>query len=199
MYLLGCRSRLMGREVIEMCGALLWGPVWGFWWIFPVLGFLMCLAMAFRFWRSGAGCMAALRAGVIFGHDWGAIAAYGTAIIAPTRVTKLVTSAVAFGPSVLNAFLTNYDQQRRSWYMFFFQLRGISDRVVARDDFAFVEKLWRDWSPRSSDPGLPGRVDQAEFCGFTVRGRIRCLVPCDKPARFRLYRRIPAVERFPPA
>ena len=57
MYLLGCRSRLMGREVIEMCGALLWGPVWGFWWIFPVLGFLMCLAMAFRFWRSGAGCM----------------------------------------------------------------------------------------------------------------------------------------------
>lgn len=57
MYLWCRRSRLMGREVRHMCGALLWGPVWGFWWIVPVLGFLMCFAMAFRFWRWGAGCM----------------------------------------------------------------------------------------------------------------------------------------------
>lgn len=40
-----------------MCGALLWGPAWGFWWIVPVLGFLLCLVMAFRFSRSGARCM----------------------------------------------------------------------------------------------------------------------------------------------
>ncbi len=49
-----------------MCGALLWGPLWGplwgFLWILPVLGFLMCLAMAFRFWRSGAGRMGRHRA-----------------------------------------------------------------------------------------------------------------------------------------
>ena len=38
-------------------------------------------------------------------------------------------------------------QIRNSWYTLFFQLRGLADRVVAARDFAFVEKLWRDWSP----------------------------------------------------
>jgi pimeloyl-ACP methyl ester carboxylesterase len=38
-------------------------------------------------------------------------------------------------------------QLRNSWYIFFFQLRGIADRVVAARDLAFIEKLWRDWSP----------------------------------------------------
>ena len=82
----------------------------------------------------------------IFGHDWGAIAAYGAAILAPHKVRRLVTAAVPHGPSVLNAFLTSYDQQRRSWYMFFFQ-HPFSDAAVAHDDFRFLERLWQDWSP----------------------------------------------------
>ncbi len=39
-----------------MCGPLLWG----FGWIFPVIGFLMCLGflvMAFRFASTGSGFM----------------------------------------------------------------------------------------------------------------------------------------------
>jgi pimeloyl-ACP methyl ester carboxylesterase len=82
----------------------------------------------------------------VFGHDWGAVAAYGAATLAPRTVTKLVTAAVPHGPSVLNAFLSNYDQQRRSWYMFFFQ-HPFSDSAVAHDDFHFIERLWQDWSP----------------------------------------------------
>lgn len=82
----------------------------------------------------------------IFGHDWGAIAAVGAAILAPEKVAKLVTGAVPHGPSVLNAFLTNYDQQRRSWYMFFFQ-SPFADAAIAHDDFRFIERLWQDWSP----------------------------------------------------
>jgi len=39
----------------------MWGPhPWGFEWIFPVMGLLMflgCLAMAFRFARTGRGCL----------------------------------------------------------------------------------------------------------------------------------------------
>ena len=44
------------------------------------------------------------------------------------------------------AFFSSYDQQRRSWYMFFFQT-PFADMAVAHDDFAFLERLWRDWSP----------------------------------------------------
>jgi pimeloyl-ACP methyl ester carboxylesterase len=82
----------------------------------------------------------------VFGHDWGAIAGYGAAIAAPEKIAKLVTAAVPHGPSVLNAFMTNYEQQRRSWYMFFFQ-HPLADAAVAHDDFRFLERLWQDWSP----------------------------------------------------
>ena len=83
---------------------------------------------------------------VVFGHDWGALAGYGAAILAPNRVSRLVTAAVPHGPNLLTAFMTSYDQQRRSWYMFFFQT-AFADAAVAHDDFAFLERLWADWSP----------------------------------------------------
>jgi pimeloyl-ACP methyl ester carboxylesterase len=83
---------------------------------------------------------------IVFGHDWGATAAYGAALAAPQRIRKLITAAVPYGPQVLGSFMTSYDQQRRSWYMFFFQT-PFADAAVAHDDFAFLERLWRDWSP----------------------------------------------------
>jgi pimeloyl-ACP methyl ester carboxylesterase len=83
---------------------------------------------------------------IIFGHDWGAVAAYGAAAASPNRVRKLVTAAVPYGTSFFQALVTNYAQQRRSWYMFFFQT-AIAEAAVSFNDFAFLEKMWRDWSP----------------------------------------------------
>jgi pimeloyl-ACP methyl ester carboxylesterase len=82
----------------------------------------------------------------VFGHDWGALAGYGAAMLAPEKITKLITAAVPHGPSMLNAFMSSYEQQRRSWYMFFFQ-HPLADAAVAHDDFRFLERLWQDWSP----------------------------------------------------
>jgi len=83
---------------------------------------------------------------IIFGHDWGAVAAYGAAASAPDRVSKLVTAAVPYGTKFFEALITNYAQERRSWYMFFFQT-AIAEAAVSLNDFAFLEKLWSDWSP----------------------------------------------------
>jgi pimeloyl-ACP methyl ester carboxylesterase len=83
---------------------------------------------------------------IIFGHDWGAVAAYGAAVSAPDRLSKLVTAAVPYGNKFIEALIVNYAQQRRSWYMFFFQT-AFADAAVAFNDFAFLEKLWADWSP----------------------------------------------------
>jgi pimeloyl-ACP methyl ester carboxylesterase len=83
---------------------------------------------------------------IVFGHDWGAVAAYGAAASAPDRVSKLVTAAVPYGNKFFESLVVNYAQQRRSWYMFFFQT-AIADAAVAFNDFAFLEKLWSDWSP----------------------------------------------------
>ncbi len=83
---------------------------------------------------------------VVIGHDWGAPAAYGAAGGAPERWRAVVGMAVPPGPALATAFLTNPEQLRRSWYMFFF-LHGLADLVVAADDLAFVDRLWSEWSP----------------------------------------------------
>ncbi len=83
---------------------------------------------------------------VLIGHDWGAAAAHAAAVIASEKITKLVTIAVPHGPGLLESFITSQAQQRRSWYMFFFQM-PFADDAVALNDFAFIERIWQDWSP----------------------------------------------------
>lgn len=87
----------------------------------------------------------------LVGHDWGAIAAYAAAARAPERFSHLVTMAVPHLRVAAPRFLRP-SQLRRSWYMLFFQLRGLADARVARDDFAFIRRLFRDWSPGWSLP-----------------------------------------------
>jgi len=82
----------------------------------------------------------------VFGHDWGAVAAYGAAVLSPERVVRLITAAVPHGAAFPTALLSNYDQQRRSWYMFFFQT-PFADAALPFGDFRFLERLWEDWSP----------------------------------------------------
>lgn len=82
---------------------------------------------------------------VIIGHDWGALATYGAAAYAPDRWRRVVTAAVPPSASMATA-MTTYDQLKRSWYMFFFQV-GLSDFVVSMNDLEFIARLWEDWSP----------------------------------------------------
>lgn len=83
---------------------------------------------------------------ILIGHDWGAAAAYGAAVLAPEKIARLITIAVPYGDTWWNAIITNPAQQRRSWYMFFFQMPWVEE-AVAHNDFAFIERLWQDWSP----------------------------------------------------
>ena len=83
---------------------------------------------------------------VIIGHDWGAPSCYGAAIDAPSRWRKVVGMAVPPTAALGMAFVQNLEQIKKSWYMFFFQ-HGLADLVVGADNHAFIEMLWRDWSP----------------------------------------------------
>jgi pimeloyl-ACP methyl ester carboxylesterase len=87
----------------------------------------------------------------LFGHDWGAVAGYFTALVAGGRLRRLATAAVPYGPRFARALLDDYAQQKRSWYMAFFQ-HPLAERAVAAHDFAFLERLWRDWSPGFTPP-----------------------------------------------
>ena len=70
----------------------------------------------------------------------GAAAAHAAAAMAPARFSKLITMAVPYPPGVFfESLVTSPEQQRRSWYMFYFQL-PMADAAVPLNDFAF-------WSP----------------------------------------------------
>jgi pimeloyl-ACP methyl ester carboxylesterase len=79
----------------------------------------------------------------LVGHDWGALAAMAAAAIAPQRIERLVVA----GMWHLGGLRLTWGQLRRSWYIGLFQLPALPERVVARNDFAFVDRLYRDWSP----------------------------------------------------
>jgi pimeloyl-ACP methyl ester carboxylesterase len=82
---------------------------------------------------------------VLIGHDWGALTAYGAAAHRPENWRRAVTLAVPPPLAVATTFLT-YDQLRRSWYTFFFQ-SPLAEVAIPLDDYAFIDRLWRDWSP----------------------------------------------------
>lgn len=83
----------------------------------------------------------------LVGHDWGAIIGYASAALAPNRFHSLSTIAVPHLRRMPQGLRKDPGQVLNSWYMLFFQLRLLSDYVVEFNDFAFIEKLWRDWSP----------------------------------------------------
>ena len=83
---------------------------------------------------------------VIIGHDWGAPATYGAAILEPARWSRVVGMSVPPWNTFGTAFLTNQDQIQRSWYMFFFQ-HPLSDHIVSSNDMMFIDRLWSQWSP----------------------------------------------------
>jgi pimeloyl-ACP methyl ester carboxylesterase len=82
---------------------------------------------------------------VLIGHDWGAIAAYGAANVAPERWARLVTIAIPPLGSLATKMFA-YEQLKRSWYMYFL-LTPMADMALPLDDIAFIDQLWQDWSP----------------------------------------------------
>ena len=79
----------------------------------------------------------------LIGHDWGGIAAYTAANISPQKIKQLIVLAVPH----MNQSRFSWAQLKKSWYVLFFQLPWLPERVVARNNFAFIDCLYRHWSP----------------------------------------------------
>jgi pimeloyl-ACP methyl ester carboxylesterase len=97
---------------------------------------------------------------VLIGHDWGAPTVYGAAVHAPKRWAKVVGMSVPPGPALAMSLIGNLAQLKRSWYMFFFQ-HGLADMIVPGENLAFIDMLWRDWSPGFDGDADVGRAKAA--------------------------------------
>ncbi|MDP7408294.1 MAG: alpha/beta hydrolase, partial [Luminiphilus sp.] len=97
----------------------------------------------------------------LIGHDWGAAVAYVATSAAPERFKSLTVMAVPHAGRFAREGLRIPKQLRLSWYMGFFNIPWLSDRVVQRQDYAFIRKLWGDWSPGwQPEPGVLDSVIQ---------------------------------------
>ena len=71
-------------------------------------------------------------------HDWGAVAGWVLAALAPQRVDHLVAMSVGH-PNAMRA--AGLDQSEKSWYMLLFQFVDVAEELLSREDWAF----FRDW------------------------------------------------------
>jgi pimeloyl-ACP methyl ester carboxylesterase len=83
----------------------------------------------------------------LVGHDWGGIIGYLACQLEPSLFRSFCSIAVPSAQALEDGMRKHPGQIKKSWYTLFFQLRGLADRAVAARDFAFIEMLWRHWSP----------------------------------------------------
>lgn len=98
----------------------------------------------------------------LVGHDFGAVVTYALTARAPSRFRACSAMSVPHIRAFLVNGLTSPAQLRRSWYMGFFQLVPLANAVVPRDDYAFIKRLWRVWSPGYTLP--EAHFDELRAC-----------------------------------
>jgi pimeloyl-ACP methyl ester carboxylesterase len=80
----------------------------------------------------------------IVGHDWGGAVAWWMAQQHPARVTRFAVLNCPHPAVMARALRTNPAQLLRSWYMLAFQLPGVPEAVLRRDDFAALGNYIRN-------------------------------------------------------
>lgn len=79
----------------------------------------------------------------LVGHDWGAMVAWYVAMAHPERLRTLSILNVPH-PLRYLASLADPAQRRKSWYVFYFQLPGLAERMILEDDCAYVRRMLRE-------------------------------------------------------
>jgi len=78
---------------------------------------------------------------ILVGHDWGAAVAFRVALLYPSRVEKLGILNVPH-PLVMENYLKgSFEQLRKSWYIFFFQLPYLPEMKLNMDNYRFGSSI----------------------------------------------------------
>ena len=91
----------------------------------------------------------------LVGQDWGAIISYGVLAAFPERVRRAVVMAVPH-PAQVAASMLDAKHVHRSFHWWFFQLQNLPEQALVKDDYAFIDYLWRYWT-------APGHQDLAHL------------------------------------
>lgn len=101
----------------------------------------------------------------LVGHDWGALTSYVAAALQPKKFASLTTLAIPHLRRGLQGVAGVPAQLVKSAYILLMQFPKMSELIVEREDYAFVETLWQRWSP-----GWHYSPDEIEQVKSTFRG-----------------------------
>jgi pimeloyl-ACP methyl ester carboxylesterase len=94
-----------------------------------------------------ASALAPGRRPYVVGHDWGAVAVYVAASLAPNRIAAAVAMSVPHPAALVRALPRHPAQLARSAYIAAFQLPLLPERVLMLGGGALIRQIWRRWSP----------------------------------------------------
>ncbi|MHC5212545.1 MAG: alpha/beta fold hydrolase [Planctomycetota bacterium] len=124
----------------------------------------------------------------VVGHDWGGAVAWWIAGAAPERVSRLVVLNCPHPDVLRRALLTQPRQMLRSWYMAFFQLPWLPEKVASAGGHRLLV-----WGLRSSS--RPGTFTDADLAAYREDwgrpGALRSMIHWYRALRLRVPR--PAV------
>lgn len=114
-----------------------------------------------------------VRQACVAGHDWGAAVTWWLVTFHPDRFGSAVILNVPHPRVMQRKLLTSFRQVARSWYMFFFQVPGLPERLLAMNDWRLGVRLLLGSSRR----GTFGREDlQAYKRAWSQPGAMRSMV-----------------------
>ena len=82
------------------------------------------------------------RSVALVGHDWGGAVAWTFAAYHPAKLERLVIMNAPH-PVLLRRGLRSLEQLRKSWYMVFFQLPGLPEKLLSLGDFAAIGRAFK--------------------------------------------------------
>lgn len=87
----------------------------------------------------------------LVGQDWGAAISYALLAAYPRSVRRAVVLAVPHPTEVRRTLRKSPKHALRSFHWFLFQLPWLPEVLCRANDFAFIERLWKLWSPAYDD------------------------------------------------
>lgn len=111
---------------------------------------------------------------VLLAHDYGAQIAYAAL---SAHAELFLTAVLLSGAYPAAIYQNTWRHPRQVWlsrYIIFFQFGDFADKLVARNDYAALDRLWDRWSPRGID--------------HTHRVRVKSTIERSMPAPIAMYR-----------
>jgi pimeloyl-ACP methyl ester carboxylesterase len=95
----------------------------------------------------------------VVGHNWGAAVTWYLAARYSDRVSRAAMLSVPHPRVFMKNLIMKPAQLRRSWYLFFFQLPSLPERILRRRDWALLVRALRD----TSRPGAFSDADLEQY------------------------------------